>query len=339
MFHHQTTTTALVLVVLAMVSSGVLGMDYKSSTTRNYDEFFNRGVKVSSKASRDKLPNQIEKSKVDVLGSVLKKQVESLRKSKNKELELVFLIDSSASVGAENFFNELKFVKKLLADFTVEYNATRVSVITFSSRNKVVKHIDHVSEVHVNNHKCSLFDEQLPTITYQGGGTYTLGAVLQAQEVLAKARPNAAKAVFLVTDGYSNGGDPRPAAKVLRDQQVEIFTFGIQNGNVRELYDMASDPPEEHSYILDSFEEFEALARRALHEDLQIGSYLDQQPESCNRLCTAGIECCDEMAQCTCGTTNGHYACLCRKGFYGTGLKGDCHGMVQICKRYFYFKK
>ncbi|GFT26072.1 sushi, von Willebrand factor type A, EGF and pentraxin domain-containing protein 1, partial [Nephila pilipes] len=144
-------------------------------------------------------------------------------------------------------------------------------------------------------------------------------------EVLEKARPKATKAVFLVTDGYSNGGDPRPAAKVLRDQQVEIFTFGIQNGNVRELYDMASDPPEEHSYILDSFEEFEALARRALHEDLHIGSYLDQPPESCNSLCPAGTDCCDEMAQCTCGTTNGHYACLCRKGFYGTGLKGDCH--------------
>lgn len=83
---------------------------------------------------------------------------------------------------------------------------------------------------------------------------------------MEKARPNARKAVFLVTDGYSNGGDPRPAAKALRDQQVEVFTFGIQNGNVRELYDMASHPPEEHSYILDSFEEFEALARRALHE-------------------------------------------------------------------------
>ena len=34
----------------------------------------------------------------------------------------------------------------------------------------------------------------------------------------------------------------------------------------QELYDMASVPKEEHSYILDSFEEFEALARRALHE-------------------------------------------------------------------------
>ena len=29
---------------------------------------------------------------------------------------------------------------------------------------------------------------------------------------------------------------------------------------------MASDPKDEHSYILDSFQEFEALARRALHE-------------------------------------------------------------------------
>lgn len=172
-------TARLVLAVILLFLDVSDSTDYK--TSKNYEEFFNRGVKLSSKSSREKLPNQIEKSKVDVLGSVLKKQVESLRKTPNKELELVFLIDSSASVGAENFFNELKFVKKLLADFTVEYNATRVSVITYSSRNRVVKHIDHVSMVSVHNHKCSLFDEQLPTISYQGGGTYTLGAVLKAQ--------------------------------------------------------------------------------------------------------------------------------------------------------------
>nr|XP_042895666.1 sushi, von Willebrand factor type A, EGF and pentraxin domain-containing protein 1 isoform X2 [Parasteatoda tepidariorum] len=88
---------------------------------------------------------------------------------------------------------------------------------------------------------------------------------------------------------------------------------------------MASDPPEEHSYILDSFEEFEALARRALHEDLQTGSYLDQEASACNKLCPESGDCCDEKAQCTCGTTNGHYACICQKGYYGTGLRGDCH--------------
>ena len=73
------------------------------------------------------------------------------------------------------------------------------------------------------------------------------------------------KAVILITDGYSNGGDPRPEARRLRQQGVKIFTFGIRNGNVRELWEMASEPRNETCYVLDSFEEFEALARRALH--------------------------------------------------------------------------
>lgn len=55
----------------------------------------------------------------------------------NQRIELVFLVDSSASVGATNFFNEIKFVKKLLADFAVSYNQTRVALITFSSKTKV----------------------------------------------------------------------------------------------------------------------------------------------------------------------------------------------------------
>jgi hypothetical protein len=80
------------------------------------------------------------------------------------------------------------------------------------------------------------------------------------------SRKRAARAIFLITDGYSNGGDPRPAADLLKSLDVQVFTFGIRNGNVKELRDMASNPKDEHSYILDSFEEFEALARRALHE-------------------------------------------------------------------------
>ena len=47
---------------------------------------------------------------------------------------------------------------------------------------------------------------------------------------------------------------------------------------------MASEPAQEHSYIVDSFEEFEALARRALHEDLHTGAYLAQTNRStCDR--------------------------------------------------------
>jgi von Willebrand factor type A domain len=52
------------------------------------------------------------------------------------EADLVFLVDSSASVGADNFYNEIKFIRKLLADFTVSMNTTRVVVITYSSVNQ-----------------------------------------------------------------------------------------------------------------------------------------------------------------------------------------------------------
>ena len=96
--------------------------------------------------------------------------------------------------------------------------------------------------------------------------SFFAGALQQAIEVLKHSRKKASQAIFLITDGYSNGGDPRPAAKLLKSLNVEIFTFGIRNGNVKELRDMASNPKDEHSYILDSFQEFEALARRALHE-------------------------------------------------------------------------
>ena len=41
-------------------------------------------------------------------------------------------------------------------------------------------------------------------------------------------RPDASKAVFLITDGYSNGGDPRPTAELLKQMEVEFFTFGIR---------------------------------------------------------------------------------------------------------------
>lgn len=84
--------------------------------------------------------------------------------------------------------------------------------------------------------------------------------------MLRHGRQHSRRALFLITDGFSNGGDPLPVARELKEQGVTIFTFGIRNGNTKELYDMASQPGEEYSYILDSFGEFEALVRRALHQ-------------------------------------------------------------------------
>lgn len=92
-----------------------------------------------------------------------------------------------------------------------------------------------------------------------------INALTCSQKVLRSARKEATKVIFLMTDGYSNAGDPIPIAYKLKAQGVKIFTFGIKDGFRWELEHMASHPKNETCYILDSFEEFDALSRRALH--------------------------------------------------------------------------
>jgi hypothetical protein len=44
-----------------------------------------------------------------------------------------------------------------------------------------VRHIDHISFPSQKNHKCGLLHYELQSVKYTGGGTYTRGALLEAQ--------------------------------------------------------------------------------------------------------------------------------------------------------------
>ncbi len=75
-------------------------------------------------------------------------------------------------------------------------------VITYSSVDRVLRQVDHISPMASTltlptgsdpsaavsgtdaSHKCRLLDAEIPAITYNSGGTYTLGALQQAIEVL-----------------------------------------------------------------------------------------------------------------------------------------------------------
>lgn len=118
-------------------------------------------------------------SKVERLGQTFRRNVRLLRESGGR-LELVFLVDESSSVGATNFRSELHFIRKMLSDFPVAPEATRVALITFSSKNHVLTRVDYISVPKAHQHKCSLFNKEIPAITYRGGGTYTRGAFQRA---------------------------------------------------------------------------------------------------------------------------------------------------------------
>ncbi|XP_076749113.1 sushi, von Willebrand factor type A, EGF and pentraxin domain-containing protein 1 [Xylocopa sonorina] len=298
----------------------LLFLNFKNKRSTDHHEF-NSSLENFEKTFRKKAAN---------MSLLLKTRIDQLR-NETDQVELVFLVDASGSVGLKNFQSELNFVKNFLSDFSVEPSMTRVAIVTFGGKRNIRRNVDQISQTGENDDKCYLLNKQLNNISYTGGGTYTRGALLEALRILDKGRSNAKKAVFLITDGFSNGGDPRPVANLLKTAGATIFTFGIRTGNVDELHDIASFPEDTHSYFLDSFTEFEALVRRALHRDLKAGKYVPVTfTDNCNLLCgnisEAGNKqnCCDNLATCACGTVTGHYACICPTGYFGSGFRGFC---------------
>lgn len=133
---------------------------------------------LTTSSSASNLSESAE-SKVERLGQAFKRNVRELRE-KSSCLDLVFLVDESSSVGANNFLSELRFVRKMLSDFPVAPEDTRVALVTFSSKTHVVTRVDHISAPKSHQHKCSLFNQEIPAINYRGGGTYTKGAFQRA---------------------------------------------------------------------------------------------------------------------------------------------------------------
>lgn len=115
-----------------------LSIKSDSYIKEHYRDFLNFGdKKVENKFNDSNFENSVIKHKVEILGKIFKAKVDEI-KDKNKKLDLIFLIDASSSIGELNFQNELKFVKKLLSDIIVDYNHSRVAVVTFSSSDKIV---------------------------------------------------------------------------------------------------------------------------------------------------------------------------------------------------------
>ena len=167
-----------VLFILCSVTTLSLGYFFGEGNADDIKIFsYNKYLRQSYTGG----PMSDSESKVETLGAVLKRHIKALKDTSNKQIDIIFLVDSSTSVGKHNFVDEIKFVKQLLSDFTVDVTHTRVSVITFSSRERVVRQIDYLDEKQKDRHKCRLLEDDLRKVTYSGGGTYTLGAFLEAR--------------------------------------------------------------------------------------------------------------------------------------------------------------
>ncbi|XP_078613327.1 sushi, von Willebrand factor type A, EGF and pentraxin domain-containing protein 1-like isoform X2 [Branchiostoma floridae x Branchiostoma japonicum] len=225
--------------------------------------------------------------------------------------DIVFVMDSSGSIGSFGFRQEHRFVGNLLREINVYEDSAQVSLIRYASGVDV---LIHQMGGWPGNSKCEMMPA-LHSVLYTSGSTNTGEALQKARELFQSSRSAAKKVLVLLTDGYSNGNlSPGPQAATLRSSGVEVFAIGIGGYRYSELQAIASVPYGYHIYFYDTFNDFNQLAMQ-IRGDAHLSQLLFMHQSFCPVTCSSN-------ADCTCETLSGNWGCHCRAGF--SGLFGQC---------------
>uniref|UniRef100_A0A4X1UWJ0 Collagen alpha-5(VI) chain n=1 Tax=Sus scrofa TaxID=9823 RepID=A0A4X1UWJ0_PIG len=150
--------------------------------------------------------------------------------------DIMFLVDSSGSIGRENFRTMKSFMKNLLAKIQIGLDKTRIGVVQFSDVTKEEFKLD----TYFTQKEISDAIERMSPIEQN---TLTGKALTSIEPYFTEskgARSMVRKFLILITDGEAQD-DVRNPAKVLRDKGVVIFAVGVFRANRTQLEEISGD--------------------------------------------------------------------------------------------------
>ncbi|XP_078275427.1 matrilin-4 [Rhinoraja longicauda] len=287
------------------------------------------------------------------------------RKCTTGPIDLLFVIDSSRSVRPFEFELMRNFVIDMINFLTVGPDASRVSLVQYSSQ------IQNVFSFKTFQKKADMI-KSIKEVIPLAQGTMTGLAIQYAMNVAFTeregVRPLAMKiprVAIIVTDGRPQDRVTEVAARA-REAGIEIYAVGVQRAEMSSLRAMASLPLEEHVFLVETFDLIEQFAKTfqdklcaqdlcadgrhncqqicvsgpgSFHCDCREGYVLNQDKKTCTAidLCSHGDHDCEQI----CNSSPGSYRCSCRSGFRLNQDKKTCsplnlcdlgsHGCEHIC--------
>ncbi|XP_023815939.1 collagen alpha-1(XXVIII) chain isoform X4 [Oryzias latipes] len=195
-------------------------------------------------------------------------------KCRGSPLELVFVIDSSESVGPENLEMVKDFVNALIDQMTVSWEASRVGVVLYSHEGVVVVNLQQqLSQQAIR--------DAVRGMPYLGEGTFTGTAIRQATQLFQASRLGVRKMALVFTDGQTDPKDSMPlneAVAAAHADGIKTIAVGVRSKRkplfeefLAEIKTIASDPDEDHIYLVEDF--------RSLHKQTRPGSSSQTDPE------------------------------------------------------------
>ncbi|XP_077774827.1 collagen alpha-3(VI) chain isoform X12 [Podarcis muralis] len=165
--------------------------------------------------------------------------------------DIIFLVDSSWSIGKEHFQLVREFLYDVVKQLDVGGNDFRFGLVQFSGN-------PH-TEFQLNTyHTVQDVLSHISHMPYMGGGTKTgEGLEFLIRNHLSKAAGSrvsdgAPQVIIVLTDGRSQDDVALPSS-VLKSADVNMFAIGVQDAVEGELKEIASEPLDVHLFNLANF--------------------------------------------------------------------------------------
>jgi len=176
----------------------------------------------------------------------------------SSNLDLAYIVDTSASLSPIDFGQATKFASDVLQPFTVGPNDVRVALLTFSTGFKRVFNFDQY------DNKAAI-QAAIQAAQYLPGETDTDQALDYAASTLysaaSGARISSAKVAVLITDGkatYSAAAVQK--AEELKNKGVTVFVIGVGDAvDKDELNLLATEPSCTHTQLLTDYQDLDSL--------------------------------------------------------------------------------
>lgn len=138
--------------------------------------------------------------------------------------DVVFLVDSSTTVGQDDFRKETDFVKTMARLLNVEPNISRAAVISYGTNSTLVTRFTSYNSV-------DEFENSVDSAPYESGPRRMDLAIRNAGRVLGEARRSLPKVVLLLTSGPETQDldteNLHDAAEELRNFNAKVFVVAI----------------------------------------------------------------------------------------------------------------
>ncbi|XP_006883459.1 PREDICTED: collagen alpha-6(VI) chain [Elephantulus edwardii] len=189
---------------------------------------------------------------------------------KEMKADIMFLVDSSGSIGLENFSKMKTFMKNLVSKSQIGPDRVQIGVVQFSHINQEEFPLNR----YMTQHEIS---DAIDRMAHIGETTLTGGALTFVSQYFSPskgARATVKKFLILITDGEAHDIVKDPAL-ALRQEGIIIFSVGVFGSNVTQLEEI-SGRPEMVFYV----ENFDILQH--IEDDLVFG--ICSPREECKRI-------------------------------------------------------